>query len=93
MSTSTAPSSTLDAPARPSPRRGDLNHRALLARAEYRIRSAAAFRGSVDHPAVLAIVRRYEALERTYLASGTWSDDPDLTVMATAVTEPSGRAA
>lgn len=78
---------------RPSPRRGDLNHRALLARAEHRIRSAASFRGSIDHPAVLAIVRRYEALERTYLASGTWSDDPGLTVMVDAVTDPAGRAA
>ena len=89
----TLPTSTTSAPTSQPPSRGDLTHRALLARAEHRIRSAAAFRGSIDHPAVLAIVRRYEALERAYLASGTWSDDPELTVLATAVTEPSGRAA
>lgn len=93
MTISPAPRTLRYAPTRPSPHRGDLNHRTLLARADRRIRSAAAFRGSIDHPAVLAIVARYEALERTYLASGTWSDDPELTVLVSSVTDTTGRAA
>ena len=84
--------STTTLPRPVHPHRGDRNHRHIIARAERRITSAAAARGRLDDPAVLAIFRRYVGIERTYLTSGTWSDDPDLTVLADAVTKIGGAA-